>query len=248
MQKHIIVTGGAQGIGKTIVKNLLDHGYAVSVFEVDEEALSEFRKELRNEAVQLFKVDISDEKSVEEAMKQSAEFNRNIYGLINNAAIAINKPLTELSLLEWTQVINTNLTGSFLCSKHVSPFLKKEKGRIINIASTRALQSEPNTEAYSASKGGILALTHSLAASLGPEITVNSISPGWIDVSAVKKRSLAKQQIHTDSDHRQHPAGRVGKADDVANMVLFLLEEKNDFITGQNFVIDGGMTTKMIYV
>ena len=247
-KKNVIVTGGAQGIGKTTVLHLLEQGYAVTVFEVDEEAISDFKQEFTEEIVHIFKVDVSDEKSVEKAVKQSAKFNGNIFGLINNAAISANKPIGKLTLEEWNRVIGTNLSGAFLCSKYAAPFLKKEKGRIINIASTRAFQSEPNTEAYSASKGGILALTHSLAASLGPEIKVNSISPGWIDVSATKKHSLAKQEALSDADHLQHPAGRVGKASDIASMILFLLKEENDFITGQNFVIDGGMTTKMIYV
>lgn len=247
MKKNVIVTGGAQGIGKNIVLNLLNKGYAVSVFEIDEEAIAEFKQEFTEEVVHLFRVDVSDETSVAEAVQQSAKLNGNIFALINNAAIAANKPLTELSLEEWNRVVGTNLTGAFLCAKHVVPFLKESKGRIINIASTRALQSEPNTAAYSASKGGILALTHSLAASLGPEIKVNSISPGWIDVSADKKKSAARQEILSEKDHLQHPAGRVGKATDISSMVLFLLKEKNDFITGQNFVIDGGMTTKMIY-
>jgi len=247
-KKNVIVTGGAQGIGKTIVLHLLEQGYAVTVFEVDEEAITEFKQEFTEEVVQIFRVDVSDEKSVADAVRQSTKSNGNIFGLINNAATAANKPLTELSLEEWNRVIGTNLTGAFLCAKYAAPFLKKSKGRIINIASTRALQSEPNTTAYSASKGGILALTHSLAASLGPEIKVNAISPGWIDVSADKKRSLARQEVLSEADHQQHPAGRVGKATDISSMVLFLLKEENDFITGQNFVIDGGMTTKMIYV
>jgi len=247
-KKNIIVTGGAQGIGKHIVLTLLNRNYSVSVFEIDEEAIAEFRQEFTEEIVHLFRVDVSDAASVEQAIKKSAELNGNIFGLVNNAGIAINKPIADLSPEEWNRVLGTNLGGAFLCSKYASPFLKESKGRIINIASTRALQSEPNTEAYSASKGGILALTHSLASSLGPEIKVNAISPGWIDVSADKKRSHSRQEKLSDADHLQHPAGRVGKAADIANMVLFLLQKENDFITGQNFVIDGGMTTKMIYV
>ncbi len=247
-KKNIIVTGGAQGIGKHLVIALLNIGYSISVFEIDEEAISEFQQEFTDEVVQLFHVDVSNEESVKAAIEQSVKLHGNIYGLVNNAGISINKPLTELSLEEWNTVIGTNLTGAFLCSKHASSFLKKSNGRIINIASTRALQSEPNTEAYSASKGGILALTHALAASLGPEIKVNAISPGWIDVSATKKKAIAKQDILTEEDHAQHPVGRVGKADDISNMIIFLLQGKNDFITGQNFVIDGGITKKMIYV
>lgn len=246
MKKNIIVTGGAQGIGKTMVVNLLKNGYAVTVFEIDEEAIDELKEEIPEETVSMFCVDVSDENSVKDAIGSSAEIHGNIYGLINNAAVAANKPLTDLSLEEWNRVMGTNLTGAFLCSKHVVPFMKD--GRIINMASTRALQSEADTEAYSASKGGIMALTHALAASLGPQIKVNSISPGWIDVSAVRKKATARQCLLSKQDHSQHPAGRVGKASDIANMVLFLLQPENDFITGQNFVIDGGMTTKMIYV
>jgi NAD(P)-dependent dehydrogenase (short-subunit alcohol dehydrogenase family) len=248
MKKHVIVTGGAQGIGKHLVVDLLNNNYAVSVFEIDEEAIAEFREEFTNETVQVYQVDVSDEKSVEAAVKESEKQHGNIYALVNNAAISIDKPLEELSFGEWNKVIGTNLSGAFLCSKYASAFMKPHGGRIINMASTRALQSEPDTEAYSASKGGILALTHALAASLGPQIKVNAISPGWIDVSAAKKRSIAHQEKLTKEDHAQHPAGRVGKAEDIAAMVLFLLKKENDFITGQNFVVDGGMTKKMIYV
>jgi len=248
MKRNIIVTGGAQGIGKTLVMDLLKNGYTVTVFEIDEEAINESKEELPEETVSMFCVDVLDEEAVKQAVTLSAKKHDNIYGLINNAAIMANKPVTELNLSEWNRVIGTNLTGAFLCSKYVIPFMQQSGGRIINIASTRALQSEPNTEAYSASKGGIMALTHSLAASLGPQIKVNSISPGWIDVSAVRKKATAHQYELTREDHLQHPAGRVGKASDIANMVLFLLQEENDFITGQNFVIDGGLTSRMIYV
>ncbi len=169
MNKNIIVTGGAQGIGKIISKQLSEKGYSVSVFDIDEEALQEFKAESNYDEIAFFKTDISDEKSVRNSVQQSIEFFGNISGLINNAAIQIDKPVTELTIEEWNRVIGTNLTGAFLCSKHAASFLKKSKGNIINISSTRAFQSEPNTEAYSASKGGILALTHSLAVSLGPK-------------------------------------------------------------------------------
>lgn len=248
MKKHVIVTGGAQGIGKITVLHLLKKGFAVSAFELDEEAIAELRPELPEKAAAIYKVNVADELAVANAVQQSVKRFGNIYGLVNNAAILNNKPLTELSLDEWNRVIGTNLTGAFLCAKHAASHLKKAKGRIINMASTRAFQSEPNTEAYSASKGGIYALTHALAASLGPEVKVNSISPGWIDVSGVKKKAEANQYQFRPEDHAQHPAGRVGNAQDIATMIHFLLEENNDFITGQNFVIDGGMTTKMIYV
>ncbi len=248
MNKNIIVTGGAQGIGKITSLELLKKGYSVSVFEIDEEAIQEFKADINSEKIAFFKTDVSDENNVKKSIAGAAQKFGNISGLINNAAIHANKPVTKLSMNEWNQVIGVNLTGAFLCSKHAAPFLKESGGSIINLCSTRAFQSEPNTEAYSASKGGIFALTHSLAVSLAPEIRVNCISPGWIDVSGIKKKSDAKPYQITEEDKTQHPAGRVGKAEDIANMVLFLLNPENSFITGQNFIIDGGMTRKMIYV
>ena len=246
--KNIIVTGSAQGIGKIISLQLLQKGFCVSVFEIDEEAIEEFRNEASSGNIAFFSTDVSDEESVQKSVAASFKRFGNISGLINNAAIQIDKPVTELTLDEWNRVIGTNLTGAFLCAKHTAPFLKNSNGSIVNISSTRAFQSEPNTEAYSASKGGILALTHALAMSLAPEIRVNCISPGWIDVSGIKKKSKANQIELSEVDHLQHPAGRVGKPADITNMVLFLLNPENDFITGQNFIIDGGMTKKMIYV
>lgn len=248
MKPHIIITGGAQGIGKTTTIELLKKNYCVSVLDQDEEAIEELKLEVDSVHCSLYKVDVSNEAEVALAINEINKLYGNIYGLINNAAISINKPITDLTLTEWQQVINCNLTGTFLCSKFALPYLKKTKGCIINMASTRAFQSEPNTEAYSASKGGIIAFTHALAISAGPHVRVNSISPGWIDVSGVKKASLAHQLNLSQSDHAQHPAGRVGNALDIVRTILFLLDERNDFITAQNFVIDGGMTRKMIYV
>ncbi len=248
MKKNILVTGGAQGIGKVVAENLLKEGYSVSVLELDSEAIDEFRVENASEDIAFFTCDVSVEEEVKEAISKSAERFGNISGLINNAAVLNNKPITELTLEEWNRVIGVNLTGSFLCAKYAASWLKDSNGSIINLCSTRAFQSEADTEAYSASKGGIFALTHALAVSLGPEVRVNCISPGWIDVSAVKKKSKAKQYQLREEDHKQHPAGRVGRADDIARMVMFLLNPENSFITGQNFTVDGGMTRKMIYV
>ena len=246
--KNIIVTGGAQGIGKVISQQLLEKGFCVSVFDIDEEAIDEFRLETKSEQIAFFKTDVADQTSVINSVAAAAETFENIAGLLNNAAIQIDKPVTEISFEEWNRVIGVNLNGAFLCTKYAAPWLQKSNGSIINICSTRAIQSEANTEPYSASKGGILALTHALAMSLGPEIRVNCISPGWIDVSGIKKKSKANQIELSEADNLQHPAGRVGKAEDIANMVLFLLNPENGFITGQNFVVDGGMTKKMIYV
>ncbi|CAN5306047.1 SDR family oxidoreductase [Spirosoma endophyticum] len=248
--KTAIITGGGQGIGRVTTQYLLTHGYRVAIWEADTDALTELRESFKASAAQILFVscDVSSEVNVRKAVEQTMAHFGQIDALINNAAIMIEKSLDKFMLDEWNRVISTNLTGPFLCAKHTAPYLAMQKGCIINICSTRAFQSEPDTFAYSASKGGLLALTHSLAVSLGPDVRVNAISPGWIDVSALKKKAKAKSDELRPEDHSQHPAGRVGQADDIARMILFLIAPENSFITGQNFVVDGGMTRKMIYV
>lgn len=242
--KIVIVTGGAQGIGSAIAKELNLGGYKVVVFDNDTEAILEKKPEYKS--VDYFNVDVSSEADIIETI-QSIE-TENLYAIVNNAAAHINTPVTELKLDDWNRILAVNLTAPFLLAKHTSKYLRKNKGSIINIASTRALMSEANTEAYSASKGGILSLTHSLAISLAPDIRVNAVSPGWIEVGNLKKKSNRQIIVHTDADKMQHPAGRVGKPEDISSLVKFLLSDEAGFITGQNFVVDGGMTRKMIYV
>lgn len=251
MQKNktAIVTGGAQGIGKIISKTFLEHEMNVIFFENDKEAGEEMLKEFRDFPNLRFEhVDVSDEKQVIEGIHQTVNRFDSLDILINNAAVLNNKHITDLSVNEWKSVLDVNLTGTFICSKHAYPQLKKANGSIINMCSTRAFMSEPDTEAYSASKGGIFALTHASAMSMAPRVRVNCISPGWIDVTMHKKQSKRNPYQALKEDHEQHPAGRIGKAEDIANMVLFLIQPQNDFITGQNFFVDGGMTRKMIYV
>ncbi len=246
-RKTIIITGGAQGIGVETARYFLSKEWNVAVWDTDREAAEELASRYKNTGLFVIPVDISSEKEVSMAVDQTIRKFGQIDVLVNNAAIACNKPLSEITVEEWKRVIDVNLSGPFICSKYCETELRKSKGRIINLASTRALQSEANTEAYSASKGGIVALTHALAVSLGPDILVNAISPGWIDVSAYKKERIARQELFSDADHSQHPAGRVGGPGDIVRMIEFLADEQNSFITGQNFIIDGGMTRKMIY-
>ena len=246
--KHVIVTGGAQGIGRIIAQSLIKVGYRVSIFDIDSEAMEEIKPHFDKKRCAFFITDVSSEVSVRSSVRASLKKFESIYGLVNNAVYEAFKPMNELTIEEWNRAIGTNLTGTFLCSKFCAPYLDESKGSIVNMCSTRAFQSEPNTESYSASKGGIYSLTHAIAMSLAPNVRVNSISPGWIDVSAVKKKANARQVELSKEDHLQHPAGRVGNAYDIAQLVMFLLDEANGFITGQNFTIDGGMTKKMIYV
>jgi NAD(P)-dependent dehydrogenase (short-subunit alcohol dehydrogenase family) len=247
--KSVIITGGAQGIGKSVAKAFLTEGYQVSVADVDSQAGSELAEEMKAGDKLLFTAcDVSNEKSVSDLIKSTVDKFGGIDAIVNIAGIGVNKPVTELSLDEWNRVLGVNLTSIFLTAKYGSSYLKKRRGSIVNTASTRAFMSERDTEAYSASKGGVVALTHSLAVSLGPDIRVNCVSPGWIEVSDWKKKSDYKNPIHSEADKLQHPVGRVGVPVDIAEMVLYLVSVKAGFITGQNFVIDGGMTKKMIYI
>jgi NAD(P)-dependent dehydrogenase (short-subunit alcohol dehydrogenase family) len=247
--KVAIVTGGGQGIGKAIAKRLLELKNRVVIAEIDEEAGIETQQELGALGdVQFIRTDIACEADSLQLAQQTHERFGRIDILINNAAIAKRKPLLELGLEEWNEVISVNLTGAFLCCKFCIPYLRHAKGSIINISSTRALMSEPNTEAYSASKGAVIALTHAMAMSLGPDVRVNCVSPGWIEVSDWQKKRSRQVPGLRPEDHSQHPSGRVGKPEDVAGMVSFLVSAEAGFITGQNFIIDGGMTRKMTYL
>jgi NAD(P)-dependent dehydrogenase (short-subunit alcohol dehydrogenase family) len=242
--KTAIVTAGAQGIGRACVKALLDAGYDVAVLDNDKLALAG----MTGRGLLPVACDVGRESQIRKAVSVVSRSFGRIDCLINNAGIGVFKPLEELTLAQWNRVLAVNLTSIFLMVKHLKPLFRNNKGAIVNIASTRALMSERNTESYSASKGGVAALTHSLAVSLGPDIRVNCVSPGWINTSLHQKKGAVKPLVMSGSDHAQHPCGRVGVPEDIAEMVLYLLSDKAGFITGQNFVVDGGMTKKMIYV
>lgn len=241
-----LVTGGGQGIGKAIAQAFLKAGAKVVIADVDEQAGRKTEKQLaRFGKVCFVPCDVGNEQSVRDCLDATIRSFKHLDFLINNAGIGIWKPVTDLTLDEWNHVLATNLTSIFLFGRHAAPHLRKAKGAIVNIASTRAFMSEPNTESYSASKGGVVSLTHSLAISLGPAVRVNCISPGWIDVSRWKKTPRKSDVRKIDREF--HPAGRVGKPEDIAAMVLFLCDNQSAFITGQNVTIDGGVTRKMIY-
>jgi len=246
--KVAIVTGGAQGIGKAIAERFLVEGAHVVLADADAEAGAETLSEFASQGPARFvKTDVSREEDVKALIAATLEAFGRLDILVNNAGISEFQPLDELTLDAWNRVLGINLTSVFLATKYAAPALRASRGVILNMASTRALMSEPDTAAYSASKGGVVALTHSLAISLGPDVRVNCISPGWIDVSGWKKHSARHPEALRKVDHRQHPAGRVGRPEDVAAAALFLCSEEAGFITGENLVLDGGMTRKMIY-
>lgn len=243
-----VITGGAQGIGKAIARQFLSDGYVVVIADVDEDAGRETTTEYAElGTLRFIPANIALEPDVIRLATETISAFGGIHVLINNAAIACNRPIAEVSLADWNRVLGVNLTGPWLCAKHFAPALRRNRGTITNIASTRALMSEPDTEAYSATKGGIVALTHALAASFAPDVRVNCISPGWIETESWRKSSTRTPPTLTAADHQQHWAGRVGHPDDIARCAAYLASEKNGFITGANIVIDGGMTRKMIY-
>jgi len=240
--KVALITGGAQGIGKGIAEYLLTQGMQVVIADIDESAAQNTVAELESlGTIRFITTDVTKEHAVQYAITWTLETLGQLDGLVNNAAIANpdNGHVEDLSLTQWQWIIETNLTAYFLFAKYAIPHLRRQRGAIVNIASTRALQSEAHTEAYAASKGGVIALTHALAISLGPEIRVNAISPGWIDVNALSQDNI--QPI----DHEKHPVGRVGQPIDIATAVAFLLDAP--FISGENIIVDGGMSRKMIY-
>ncbi|MET0408746.1 MAG: SDR family oxidoreductase [Hyphomicrobium sp.] len=248
----VAVTGGAQGIGLAVALAFAEAGYSVSIADsaadAGQEALTHIRK-LGAPAI-YEEVDTSVPDAIDRWVGRTIEELGCPTVLVNNAGIGANKPFLELSVADFDRVQAVNVRGTFLCSQAVARELVKAKrgGAIINIASTRAFMSEANTEAYTASKGAIIALTHGMAISLGEYgIRVNSISPGWIETSDWQFSGRAKAPDHSKADNAQHPVGRVGVPDDIAKACLFLANDAG-FMTGQNMTIDGGMSVKMIYV
>jgi NAD(P)-dependent dehydrogenase (short-subunit alcohol dehydrogenase family) len=225
-----LVTGAARGIGAAIATRLANDGWRVVAADRDAAPAlpgGRFqRADVRNEA---------DIAALVDTLRMT---EGRLDGLVCNAGINIRKPIRDLSLGEWNSVLATNLTSIFLLARAAETLLRATAGSIVTIASTRAHMSEPDTEAYAASKGGLVALTHALSVSLGPDIRVNCISPGWI---------ATKGPTPSAEEHAFHPAGRVGRAGDIAGLVAFLLGPDAGFITGAEFICDGGVTRKMIY-
>ncbi len=239
-----VVTGAARGIGRAIALRLAAEGAAVGVLDIDGPGARRTAGEACGAGGRAVAVeaDVADSGAVVRAMAQVARELGPPTILVNNAGIGGFVPLEhEAAEATWQRVLAVNLTGAYLCARHVVPYMRQAgRGAIVQIASTRALMSEPDGEPYAAAKGGLLALTHALAVSLGRYgIRVNAISPGWIDTG---------HEPVGEQDHAQHPVGRVGRPEDVAAACAFLVSPEAGFITGQNLVVDGGMTVKMIYL
>ena len=220
--KVVVVTGGAQGIGKCICEEFEKAGAKVCMIDLQDNAY--------------FKGNLADKQDLEAFANKVIEDHGHVDYLINNAA-PLSKGITDCTYEEFCYALNVGVTAVFYLSKLFKPYFA-EGASIINISSSRDRMSQPQTESYTAAKGGIHALTHALAVSLAGKVRVNSISPGWID-TAYKE--------YEGADAIQQPVGRVGNPLDIANMVLYLCSDMAGFITGENVCIDGGMTKQMIY-
>lgn len=220
--KVVVVTGGAKGIGKTIAEEFRKEGAHVCVID-----------RLPND---YYVGDLAEQTVLEDfAHKVLAQYGHLDY-LINNA-LPLMKGIDQCSYEEFNYALRVGVTAPFYLTKLFAPYLAPGAS-IVNISSSRDRMSQPQTESYTAAKGGISALTHGLAVSLAGKARVNSISPGWIDTS---------NTVYEGPDAVQQPVGRVGNSMDIAHMVLFLCSDKAGFITGENICIDGGMTRQMIY-
>jgi len=220
--KIAVVTGGAKGIGKTIADEFKKNGATVCIIDI-----------LPND---YFQGDIADESVLASFVdKVTAEHGRVDY-LINNA-LPPSKGIDDCSFDDFNYALRVGITAPFYLTKLFMPYFAPGAA-IVNISSTRSSMSQPQTESYTAAKGGISALTHALAVSLAGKVRVNSVSPGWIDTSF---------REYEGADAIQHPVHRVGNPLDIANMVLFLCSDKAEFITGEDICVDGGMTRQMIY-
>ncbi|MBQ2821300.1 MAG: SDR family oxidoreductase [Thermoguttaceae bacterium] len=246
MNRRVFVTGGAHGIGRAIVEAFRGENDRVAFCDINSEL---GKKVSEMTGARFFEVDVTEKEALETCLQEILEEWGDLDVLVNNVGISIFEPLTETTVEHFDRVLSTNLRSAFITSRILAIHRKKNEkekdqknpyGRIVNLCSTRYLQSESGTEAYSASKGGIWSLTHALAVSLAPyRITVNCIAPGWVSVNEKEELSIA--------DHEFHLSGRVGQAEDIARTCLFLCDEKNDFINGQCLTVDGGVTKKMIY-
>lgn len=241
-QRRVFVTGGADGIGKAIVEAFCRASCRVAFCDNNEVEGLQTAKET---GAEFYPVDVSDKDALESCTQSILAQWGDVDVIINNVGISKSSPITETSVEDFDKILSVNLRPVFITSRLLAIHRKAQSspnpyGRIINICSTRYLMSEPGSEGYAASKGGIYSLTHALALSLSEwNITVNSIAPGWIQTHDY-------DQLRTE-DHAQHPSQRVGKPEDIARMCLFLCQEDNDFVNGENITIDGGMTKKMIY-
>ncbi|MEG0276537.1 MAG: SDR family oxidoreductase [Coprobacillus sp.] len=231
----IVITGGGHGIGKGIIEEFVNEGAKVCFIDINEA----YRKTLENDDVYFFLGDVSKQDDLDMFVSFCKNKLQRIDILINNACVSHKGILSDCHYEDFQHTLSIGVVAPYYLSQSFKNDLTKQKGSIINIASSRAFQSEPDTESYSSAKGGIVSLTHALSVSLSGNVRVNCIAPGWIDVHDTD--SFSKE------DMSAIPVGRVGTPKDIAKMVSFLCSDDASFITGETFIVDGGMNKRMIY-
>lgn len=244
--KVCVITGGAKGIGRCLTREFAKNGAKVAFIDMDKEAGEEnlaFIKSHGGEAF-FFHGNIAEESVLRNFVDMVIEKYKNVDYLINNACLSKKGILSKCSYDDFNYVLRVGVTAPYMLAQLFLPYFNKGAS-IVNISSTRAYMSQPDTESYSAAKGGISALTHALAISLAHRVRVNSVSPGWIDTGEYYDENYVPQ--HSEEDKKQHPSGRIGNPKDIARVVMFLCDEENCFINAENIIVDGGMTKLMIY-
>ncbi len=244
--KVCVITGGANGIGACMVREFAAAGAKVAFIDIDRAGGERLLENILSESGTglFFHGDISEEDTLKSFADKVIKEYRYVDILINNACLSKKGILTGCTYNDFNYVLKVGVTAPYMLTKLFFDYFAP-KGSVVNIASTRAFMSQIDTESYSAAKGGIIALTHALAISLAGRVKVNSVSPGWIDTNANNDPDYEK--YHSEGDKLQHPVCRVGNPMDITRAVMFLCDDENDFITGENITVDGGMTKQMIY-
>lgn len=244
--KVCVITGGSLGIGRCLTSEFFKAGAKIAFVDIDEKAGRENEEHIIRSGGQVlfFHGDIAEEQTLNKFVEVVISKYGKIDYLINNACVNKGGILDPCSYDDFNYVLRIGITAPYMLTKLFLPYFNKN-ACIVNISSSRAFMSQANTESYTAAKGGITALTHALAVSLSGRVRVNSIAPGWIDTGKYYDESYIPQ--YTEADIAQHPSNRVGKPVDIARAVMFLCDERNSFINGENITIDGGMTKLMIY-
>lgn len=244
--KTCVITGGAKGIGRCLTREFAKRGAKVAFVDMDQKAGEENLAFIISQGGDglFFHGDIGEESTLHQFADAVIDKYRNIDYLINNACLSKKGILSKCSYDDFNYVLRVGITAPYMLSQLFLQYFNKGAS-IVNISSTRAYMSQPDTESYSAAKGGISALTHALAVSLAHKVRVNSVSPGWIDTGAYYDENYVPE--YSEGDEKQHLSGRVGEPMDIARMVMFLCDERNSFINGQSINVDGGMTKLMVY-
>jgi 3-oxoacyl-[acyl-carrier protein] reductase len=240
IMKAVLVTGASRGIGRATALELAENGYAVGVnYKINEEKANDVVRKIKNKggkAIAL-QADVANPKEVEEMIKIFIEQFHEIYGLVNNAGIYKRKKFPKLTLEDWEETIRTNLTGTFLCTKYALPYIVGG-GRIINFASVLAHSGSTQGAHYAASKAGVIGFSKSLAREVGDRrITVNVIAPGATETAIIANDTSEKRKER----ERATPLGRVGKPEEIAHAVIFLLSSRAEYITGETMNVNGGL-------